>query len=36
MLALRWGDVNLDGRLIAVRRGLSAGVEGLPKGVARG
>ena len=32
MLVLRWGDVNLDGRLLAVRRGLSAGVEGLPKG----
>ena len=28
MLVLRWGDVDLDGRLLAVRRGLSAGVDG--------
>lgn len=31
MLVLRWGDVDLDGRPLFVRRGLSAGVEGLPK-----
>ena len=36
MLTLRWGDINLDGRLIAVRRGLSAGVEGCRRVVARG
>lgn len=32
MLTLRWGDIDLDGRVLLVRRGLSAGVEGLPKG----
>jgi integrase len=32
MLALRWGDVELDGRVLFVRRGLSAGEERLPKG----
>ena len=32
MLTLRWGDIDLDGRVLFVRRGLSAGVEGLPKG----
>jgi len=32
MLTLRWGDIDLDGRVLFARRGLSAGVEGLPKG----
>lgn len=32
ILVLRSGDVDLDGCLMFVRRGLSAGVEGLPKG----
>ena len=32
MLTLRWGDIDLDGRVLYVHRGLSAGVEGLPKG----
>ena len=32
MLTLRWGDIDLDGRVLFVRRGLSAGMEGLPKG----
>lgn len=32
MLAPRWGDTDLDGRVLFVRRGLSGGVEGLPKG----
>lgn len=32
LLALRWEDVDLDGRMLFVRRGLSAGEEGLPKG----
>ncbi len=32
VLVLRWDDVDLDGRVLFVRRGLSAGVEGLPKG----
>jgi integrase len=31
-LALRWEDVNFDGRILFVRRGLSAGEERLPKG----
>ena len=31
-LTLRWSDVDLDGRMLLVRRGLSAGVETLPKG----
>ena len=32
LLALRWEDVDLDARMLFVRRGLSAGEEGLPKG----
>ncbi len=32
MLTLRWADVDLEGRLLFVRRGLSAGEERLPKG----
>lgn len=32
LLALRWEDVDLDARILYVRRGLSAGEEGLPKG----
>jgi integrase len=32
VLTLRWEDVNLPDRLLLVRRGLSAGVETLPKG----
>ena len=31
-LTLRWEDVDLSGRLLLVRRGLSAGQESLPKG----
>ena len=31
-LTLRWSDVDLDGRMLLVRRSLSAGVETLPKG----
>ena len=31
-LTLRWADVDLDGRMLLVRRSLSAGVETLPKG----
>lgn len=32
LLVLRWEDVDLDQRVLFVRRGLSAGVESLPKG----
>ncbi|MGH2857787.1 MAG: tyrosine-type recombinase/integrase [Solirubrobacteraceae bacterium] len=32
VLTLRWSDVALDDRLLLVRRGLSSGVETLPKG----
>ena len=32
VLTLRWEDVNLEDRLLLVRRGLSAGQETLPKG----
>jgi integrase len=32
VLTLRWEDVNLEDRLLLVRRGLSAGEETLPKG----
>ena len=32
LLTLRWEDVQLDGRLLFVRRGLSAGEERLPNG----
>jgi integrase len=32
LLALRWSDVDLEGRLLLVQRGLSAGEERLPKG----
>ncbi|MHB8695720.1 MAG: tyrosine-type recombinase/integrase [Solirubrobacteraceae bacterium] len=32
LITLRWEDVNLEDRLLLVRRGLSAGEEGLPKG----
>jgi integrase len=32
MLTLRWDDVDLDGRILFIRRGLSAGEERLPKG----
>jgi integrase len=32
VLTLRWDDVDLDGRILFVRRGLSAGEERLPKG----
>jgi integrase len=32
LLVLRWEDVDLNRRVLFVRRGLSAGVEGLPKG----
>jgi integrase len=32
VLTLRWDDADLDGRILFVRRGLSAGEEGLPKG----
>jgi integrase len=31
-LTLRWEDVDLEARTVFVRRGLSAGVEGIPKG----
>lgn len=32
VVTLRWADVDLEGRLLLVRRGLSSGVETLPKG----
>ena len=32
LLPLRWGDVDLQNRLLLIRRGLSAGQETLPKG----
>ena len=32
VLTLRWEDIDLDGRILFVRRGLSAGEERLPKG----
>ncbi len=32
VLTLRWEDIDLDGRILFVRRGLSAGQERLPKG----
>lgn len=32
VLTLRWGDVDLQDRLLLIRRGLSAGQETLPKG----
>lgn len=32
LLALRWDDVDFERRILFVRRGLSAGKEGLPKG----
>lgn len=32
LLTLRWEDVDLERRILFVRRGLSAGEEGLPKG----
>jgi integrase len=32
VITLRWDDVDLDGRILFVRRGLSAGEERLPKG----
>ncbi len=31
-LTLRWDDVDLEARTVLIRRGLSAGVEGIPKG----
>lgn len=31
-LTLRWGDIDLGARTLLIRRGLSAGVEGVPKG----
>lgn len=31
-VTLRWDDVDLDARTLLIRRGLSAGVEGVPKG----
>jgi len=31
-LTLRWGDIDIEGRILFVRRGLSAGEERLPKG----
>jgi integrase len=31
-LTLRWADVDLDARTVLIRRGLSAGIEGIPKG----
>lgn len=32
VLTLRWEDVDVDGRMLLVRRGLSSGVESTPKG----
>lgn len=32
VLTLRWEDVDIDGRMLLVRRGLSSGVESTPKG----
>jgi integrase len=29
---LRWDDVDLDARTVLIRRGVSAGIEGIPKG----